>query len=404
MLASLVAPRHARRVLGRGSSCMLSTVVNREWLCLQQPEGAPVLDRDIALQENPMPRISEDGEILVRNLEMSLDPYIRGTMNKLSYGRKRGYPRRMEAGCVSQVVESRHAHYPVGSLVNGQFGWCDYAVAKPDKLNQQTFTAVRQIPPHWQRTHALGILGMPGATAYLGLTEIINPKPGETVVVSSCTGAVGMVVGQMAKLLGAGKVVGFCSSSKLALAKELGCYDEVISYTRQDVETLKKQLRAATDGPASVNAYFDNSGGPCTEAVLMCLAHRARVAVCGQIAYYNLPDPLSARAYPATMAALMASAKIEGFMVPELPKSEPGNWDEAFEKLAAWLEAGDIHVREDVTDGLENAYAAFLTLFHDVPGVAWQVGVTPGGKGSNLGKKIVKISEPPLPLLELERS
>jgi NADPH-dependent curcumin reductase CurA len=171
------------------------------------------------LQENPMPRISEDGEILVRNLEMSLDPYIRGTMNKLSYGRKRGYPRRMEAGCVSQVVESRHAHYPVGALVNGQFGWCDYAVAKPDKLNQQTFTAVRQIPPHWQRTHALGILGMPGATAYLGLTEIINPKPGETVVVSSCTGAVGMVVGQMAKLLGAGKVVGFCSSSKLALGR-----------------------------------------------------------------------------------------------------------------------------------------------------------------------------------------
>jgi len=250
---------------------------------------------------------------------------------------------------------------------------------------------LRLIPSHWKRTWALGVLGMPGATAYLGLTEIIAPQPGDTIVVSSCTGAVGMLVGQIAKILGA-RTVGFTSSSKVATAKELG-YDEVIDYSGKDTRALIKELRAATGGGAAVNGYFDNAGGPCTEATLMCLAQGARVAVCGQIAYYNLKDPLSARAYPATMVALTSSAKIEGFMVPQLPKSAPGNWHPAFETMAKWLESGELRVVEDVTEGLEHAYDAFLTLFHDVP--------QQGGAGNktNLGKKIVRIAaQPPLPL------
>jgi NADPH-dependent curcumin reductase CurA len=190
-----------------------SAALNREWICLQQPSGAPVLARDLVLKESPVPALTRDGQILVRNLEMSLDPYIRGTMNAISYGRKLTYPRLMTCGCVAQVVESRNPAYPVGTLVNGQFGWCDYAVANPD--DRSFLSPVRTVPPHWNRTWALGVLGMPGATAYLGLTEIIAPQPGDTVVVSSCTGAVGMLVGQIAKILGA-RTVGFTSSSKVA--------------------------------------------------------------------------------------------------------------------------------------------------------------------------------------------
>lgn len=127
-------------------------------------------------------------------------------------------------------------------------------------------------------------------------------------------------------------------------------YDHVISYRGKDVRQLKKELRAVA--PNGVNGYFDNAGGPCTEAVLQCLALQARVAVCGQIAYYNLKNPASARAYPATMIALTSCSKIEGFLVNMLPKKDPGNWDAAFDKLHGWLESGQLKVKEDVTEGL----------------------------------------------------
>ena len=161
------------------------------------------------------------------------------------------------------------------------------------------------MPSDWEATWALGILGMPGATAYFGFLDICKPNAGETVVVSSCTGAVGALVGQIAKIKGC-RVIGFASSEeKCQLAVDLG-YDHCIKYSGKSTQELIRELNQAA--PKGVNCYFDNSGGICTEATLMCLAMFARVSVCGQIAYYNLEDPLSASAYPATMVCAGASS------------------------------------------------------------------------------------------------
>lgn len=352
----------------------MSNQKSRQWWVTQQPLGAPNRERDIEFKEVPIPTSLKDGTFLVRNCWMSLDPYIRGTMNAISYGRKQKYPRLMTCGCVGQVVKSKHPKFPVGALVNGQFGWCDYAVSSGHQ--------VRLVPNNWKPSWALGVLGMPGATAYYGLIEIIAPKKGDTIVVSSCTGAVGMLVGQIAKILGA-KTIGFTSTKKLDFAKKFG-YDHVIDYKGKDTRTLIRELRKVA--PRGVNGYFDNTGGPCTEATLMCLAQFARVSVCGQISYYNLKNPLSAKSYPGTMVALTTQSKIEGFIVTFLPKKSPGNWKEAFEVMSGWLKTGQLKIEEDVTEGLENAYDAFLTLFHGV-----------GNNQTNFGKKIVHIADPSLP-------
>lgn len=350
--------------------------MNRQWMVLRQPSGAPELGRDIEMRTSPRPNPAA-GQFLVCITHMSLDPYIRGTMNEISYGQKQKYPRVMTCGCVGQVIESRNDNFPVGSLVNGQWGWQDFAVSDGK--------GVRIVPPSWKPTWALGVLGMPGATAYLGLKDICEPKRGDVVVVSSCTGAVGMLVGQIAKILGC-TTVGLTSKGKGDLARDFG-YDHVIEYTGKTVPQLIKDIRRAA--PRGVNCYFDNSGGDCTEATLMCLGLHARVAVCGQIAMYNLKDPLSAKQYPATMIALGTQSRIEGFIVSSLPKRSPGNWSACFDEMAGWIKDGRLKVVEDTTYGLENAYNGFRTLFHGI------------GEKSNIGKKIVEVANPPLPLAKM---
>lgn len=352
---------------------------NREWHVLRQPIGAPNRDRDMELKELSLPKQLEDGTFLVRNCWMSLDPYMRGTMNPTAYGRKLPYPRKMTGGSVGQVVESKHPSFPVGVLVAGQFGWCDFAVSNGN--------GSRIVPNDWKPSWALGVLGMPGATAYYGLLDIIGPKKGETIVVSSCTGAVGMLVGQIAKIFGA-KTIGFTSTPKLDFAKRFG-YDHVIDYKGKDVKTLIGELQKVA--PDGVNGYFDNTGGPCTEATLQCLTTYGRVSVCGQIAYYNLEDPMSAKTYPMTYLALRKQLKIEGFICTSLPKKDPGNWKAGHLKMAEWLKNGDIKISEDITEGLENAFDAFLSLFH---------GVGDLNQKSNFGKKLVHISDAPLSSVE----
>lgn len=250
------------------------------------------------------------------------------------------------------------------------------------------------LPPGIRPSMYLGVLGMPGMTAYYGLMEICQPKKGDVVLVSSCTGAVGAVVGQIAKLKGC-FTVGITSAGKEARAREIG-YDAVVSYTGRSEGELAKAIKAAMAPRRGVNCYFDNAGGVSTEAGMRCLAFRARVAVCGQIAYYNLPDRLSARAYPFTMVALERAARIEGFLVPQLPRASPGDWSGARRELQAWIQQGVLRVDEDVAHGLEGAFSEFMTLFHD--------GTPRGGDGiggprrSNLGKKVVEIAAPPLQL------
>eukprot|EP00927_Polykrikos_kofoidii_P020646 TRINITY_DN19839_c0_g2_i1.p1 TRINITY_DN19839_c0_g2~~TRINITY_DN19839_c0_g2_i1.p1 ORF type:complete len:377 (-),score=58.73 TRINITY_DN19839_c0_g2_i1:121-1251(-) len=363
--------------------------INRQWIVLQQPQGAPIVGKDVELREVPRPALTE-GEILVRVTSMSLDPYMRGTMNQISYGVKQKYPRVMTGGGVGQVVESRNPSFRVGELVQGQFGWQDYFVSdgsEPKALAgrgvQRLRTATGKLPSGCRPSWFLGVLGMPGATAYFGLLEVCQPKAGDTVLVSSCTGAVGQLVGQIAKIHGC-RTIGMTSTGKLDVARGCG-YDAVIDYTGKSVRDLIRELRAAA--PTGINCYFDNSGGPCTEAALMCLALFARVAVCGQIAYYNLEDPLSAKAYPGTMVALTTQSRIEGFIVSNMPRASPGDWSRAFADLANWIDEGKLTVREDVSEGLENAFDEFLTLFHGHSG------------RTNVGKKILDIAATPLPLV-----
>lgn len=339
--------------------------VNRRWMVYQQPTGAPEEGKDIKMVQEPIPELA-DGYLLVRNLVMSLDPYMRGTMNKVAYGRRLKYPRQMTAATVAEVVASKDPKFPVGTLVCGDIGWCDYKLVKPKH--------VHTIIPGSKPSHALGVLGMPGATAYYGLFKVCKPEVGNTVCVSSCTGAVGQLVGQLAKLHGC-KVIGFTSTAeKCEFARSIG-YDAAIIYRGKTISQLIKEVRAVA--PQGIDCYFDNAGGNCTEATMACLNQFARVAVCGQIAYYNLKNPLSARAYPHTMIALTKCATIQGFLVQQF-----GSWEPAHKALNSLIQDGKLKVREDETVGLENAFTAFQGMFHDI------------GKGSpNFGKKIVRIAE-----------
>lgn len=359
----------------------MSAKKNRQWMVVAEPNGAPVLGRDIKLVENDIPSPDLPGSFLVRVLTLSLDPYQRGTMNRISYGRKQPYPRLMTAGAVGQIVKSNNLKFPVGRLVQGQFGWQDYAaVSKRAARQVRLLPALESIPSAVRVSYYVGVLGMPGATAYFGLLNICNPQPGETVVVSSATGAVGQVVGQIAKLKGC-KVIGFASTKeKCDFARDIG-YDAAIIYRGKTVPQLIKEITKAA--PGGVNCYFDNSGGPCTEATLYCLAQNSRVSVCGQIAYYNLKNPLGAKSFPATMIALTKQARIEGFMVNQFP-----NHEVAFAELEKWIVEGKIQIKEDETTGLENAFSALLNLFHDIPKSAGEQGKT------NFGKKLVKVADP----------
>lgn len=344
-------------------------------MVLQQPTGVPVKGKDIELQEEPKP-VQGAGEFLVRMTCMSLDPYMRGTMNEISYGSTLPYPRLMTCGAIGQVVETMHPDFPLGSLVAGQFGWQDYAVSNGKGV--RLLPASGGVKSSWYQ----GVLGMPGATAYYGLLHIGEAKENDVVLVSACAGAVGQLVGQIAKIKGC-TAIGMTSTGKVDIAKKFG-FDAVIDYTGKSVPDLIKEIKEAA--PNGVNVYFDNTGGPCTEAALASLAKYGRVSVCGQIAYYNLEDPTSASAFPGTMTALRKEAKIEGFIVTSLPKAAPGDWTEAQTEMANWLKRGRLKVQEDVSTGLENAFDEFLSFFQGV------------GDKNNVGKKIVNIAEPPLPI------
>jgi NADPH-dependent curcumin reductase CurA len=324
-----------------------------------RPVGEPK-ESDFALVE-AKPPVPGEGEALVRNLWLSLDPYMRGRMSEArSYARPVELGEVMTAQGVGEVVESRSSRFAPGEIVLGPFGWQEFAAAPAHHLR-------RVDPEAAPISTALHVLGMTGLTAYFGLFEVCRPLPGDTVVVSAASGAVGQIVGQLARIAGCGAVGLAGSPEKVDDLLELYGYDAGIDYKVEDVGDALKQ--ACPDG---VNVYFDNVGGEISSAVHRRLAQNARIAICGQVSEYNQVPPQGG---PRSLSFMIVRrVRMEGFLVGDFAHL----FDPALARLAAWLHEGRLRYREDVTEGIEQAPRAFIGLL----------------KGENRGKLLVKVAEP----------
>ena len=339
----------------------MMTQVNRQIVLASRPVGEPK-STDFKMVES-VAREPEAGEVLCRSIYLSLDPYMRGRMSAAkSYAKPVEIGGVMEGGVVGEVLSSNFSDIKTGDFVVGAGGWQEYFTLPG--------TSLRKIDSERAPiSTALGVLGMPGMTAYVGLSNIGKPQPGETVAVAAASGAVGSVVGQIAKIKGA-RAVGIAGSSEKCrfVVDELG-FDDCINHRDPD---FKEQLqKACSDG---IDVYFENVGGPVFKAVLPLLNQFARVPVCGVIAHYNdtaLPEgpdatPLILR------SALVKRLTIRGFLVFDYVDQEA----EALEQLTQWVSDGRLKYREDFVSGLEAAPEAFIGLL----------------KGKNFGKLLVEVS------------
>ncbi|SEN40358.1 hypothetical protein SAMN05216388_100330 [Halorientalis persicus] len=332
---------------------------NRQWILESRPTGEPTMD-NFELRESEVPE-PDHGEVLVESRYLSVDPYMRGRMRDAeSYAEPWDVGDVMQAGVVGAVVESNHPDFEEGDVATGNLRWAEYAVADGDELQPVD-------PDLAPVSTALGVLGMPGRTAYFGTLEVAEPEPGDTVLVSGAAGAVGSVVGQISKLAGA-RVVGIAGAEEKTdwLTEELG-FDAAINY--KEADNLYAAVGEAC--PDGVDAYFDNVGGEITDAAFAHLNVRARVAVCGQISLYNATErPMG----PRKLAGLIETrARVQGLLV----RDWAGRFGEATEQLAEWVQNGDVQYRETVTEGFENMPEAFLGLFD----------------GVNIGKQLVKVED-----------
>jgi len=333
--------------------------VNRQITLAARPVGTPK-ESDFALVETPVPEL-EEGQFLIQTVYLSVDPYMRGRMNdRKSYAEPVKLGAVMVGEAVGKVVESKHPKFQVGDVVAGMIGWQEYLVSDGTEI-RKVHTGSQPI------STALGVLGMPGMTAYFGLLEIADPQPGETVVISGAAGAVGSTVGQIAKIRGC-RVVGIAGSEeKIAyLTDELG-FDAAFNYKTTD-DYISKLAELCPEG---IDVYFDNVGGPITDAVFPLINKHARISICGQISQYNATELEQG---PRLLWKLIEKqAKVEGFLVFQFFDK----FRAAAADLSKWVEEGKIKYRERIDDGLENAPKIFLGLF----------------EGANIGKQLVKVSE-----------
>jgi NADPH-dependent curcumin reductase CurA len=303
----------------------------------------------------------QDGEVLVRNLWLSCDPTQRGWMAIDTYLPVVKIGEVMRSFAVGKVIESRHPKFRTGQLVQGLFGWQDYACVKPG-----TSSAPAPVPEGVPIETAMSALGVTGITAYFGLLDVGRPKPGETVVVSGAAGATGSVVGQIAKIHGC-HAIGIAGGAEKCrwLVEEYG-FEAAIDYKHEEVPKRLKELC-----PKGIDVFFDNVGGDILDAALARLAMRGRVVLCGAIARYN--DSAPAPGPKNYLNLLVQRGRMEGFIVLDyMPRA-----GEAIAALSGWLKEGRLKDRVDVQHGLENAPAALARLF----------------KGENRGKQLVHIAD-----------
>jgi NADPH-dependent curcumin reductase len=334
-------------------------MTNRQIVLRSRPEGAPTDDNFEIVETPVLP--AGDGGVLRKTIYLSLDPYMRGRMSDApSYAASVAIGQTMVGHTVSQVIESNNPAFASGDLVVGYDGWQEYGLSSGKDLRKLD-------PASAPISTALGVLGMPGMTAYVGLLDIGQPRPGETVVVSAASGAVGAIVGQIAKMKGC-QAVGVAGSKEKCdyVVRELG-FDACVNYKS---ETFRDDL--ATACPSGIDVYFENVGGAVLAAVLRILNVNARIPLCGLISDYNATQTPSG---PNLRPLLTKRATMKGFIVSEHSDRAP-----AFRKdCSAWLREGRLKYREDIVEGLEQAPSAFLKLFD----------------GTNFGKLIVRVSPDP---------
>ena len=334
--------------------------LNRRIVLASRPQGAPQA-HDFRLEQVALP-VPEKGEVLLQTLYLSLDPYMRGRMSDAaSYAPPLALGEVMVGGAVARVAVSHDARFAPGDLVLASSGWQEWAALPGDTLTPLGDLA----HPSW----ALGLLGMPGFTAWHGLLHIGQPRAGETVVVAAASGAVGAVVGQIAKLKGA-RVVGIAGGPDKCqhVVSELG-FDACLDRHAPD---FAAQLAAVC--PAGIDVYFESVGGPVFDAVLPLLNEHARVPVCGSIAHYNEGQAQGPRdRLPQLMSALVFKRiRLEGFIILDHYED---SYAQFLREMNAWVSAGQIRSREDVVDGLEQAPQALIGLL----------------EGRNFGKVVVRV-------------
>ena len=303
-----------------------------------------------------------DGQFLIRTRFVSVDPYMRGRMNEQrSYADPFEIGKGIYGGAVGEIVESNNDDFKVGRFVHGMWGWRDYALSEggdvypvdPDVAPIQT---------------AISVLGLTGMTAYFGFLEICKPKPGDCAFVSGAAGAVGQLVGQIAKIKGCSPVVGSCGSDeKVEYLLDACGYDAVFNY-KTDMDYLAKVRELCPEG---VDCYFDNVGGDLTDAVFANLAQFARVSVCGMISQYNL-EKTEMGPRSSYMMLLIRQASAQGFLLPQFL----GKFPQGIPQMAQWIQEGQLAYREDIMEGLENTPKAFIRMLN----------------GENKGKQLVQVS------------
>src|SRR5438093_1320904 len=352
------------RLQGTSGWTTIPAMTNRRVLLKNRPVGEPK-PTDFEVVDSPVPT-PKDGEILVRTVWLSLDPYMRGRMNDVkSYTAPVELGQPMVGGTVGEVVESRDAAFRPGDFVLSYGGWQAYHVAKSGGARVGPFGPLKLDPKAAPISTALGILGMPGMTAYVGLYDIGQPKPGETVVVSAAAGAVGSVVGQLAKIRGC-RTVGIASRREKCehVLKDLD-FDACVSYRVPELGTV---LRDAC--PNGIDVYFDNVGGDVLKAVLKNVNPFARIPLCGIISQYNATEMPPG---PNLAPVLVNRVTIRGFIVSDHADRMP----QFLADCSRWLREGKLKYREDIVEGLEKAPEAFIGLL----------------RGRNLGKMLVKVGE-----------
>ncbi|MGH8672723.1 MAG: NADP-dependent oxidoreductase [Burkholderiales bacterium] len=329
--------------------------LNKAWTLASYPTGW-VSEQNFKLVESPAPA-PKDGEVLVKNLWLSLDPYMRGRLSQ-----QKSYVKGVEIGEVmtgetaGEVVESRHPRFKAGDAVTAPAGWQLYCCLKGEMLTKVDASRARL-------SYYLGCLGMPGRTAYFGLKEIGAPKPGETVVVSAASGAVGMVVGQLAKAWGC-RAVGIAGGrEKCDYVRSLG-FDACVDYK---AGSLYDDLKEAC--PNGVDVYFENVGGQILDTLLRLMNLRSRIIVCGLISDYNATDPYGVKMF---RSILVNRIKVQGMIVFDWLD----RYGEANAALLEWVVAGKLKYRESVLEGIESAPKGLIGLL----------------KGENFGKQLIKLA------------
>ena len=331
----------------------------RRVVLVRRPPGEPA-ESDFRVEEVPMPE-PKHGEVLVKVAYLSLDPYQRGRMrDAASYSAPVGLGEVMTGGTVGEVVKSSNPRFAAGDIVEDRLGWQEYALGGA--------ASMRKVDPSLAPiSTANGVLGMPGMTAYFGLLDVGQPKPGETIVVSAASGAVGQLVGQIGKIMGC-RVVGIAGGAKKCgfVTGELG-FDACVDYKAGN--DLDAALRAAC--PTGIDVYFDNVGGEISDAVLRNINFFARIALCGSISQYNATGPSMGPRLLGTFVGKRARA--QGFIVTDFAE----RYGPARRQMGEWIKSGKLKYREDIVEGLDRAPEAFIGLL----------------QGRNFGKLLVRLSE-----------